>query len=85
MRHACRAVLMLSLLILASYATASFAEPPPTAPIPMETPAEKTRFDYALDLYMRGAYDIAVKEFQGLIKDFPNGEYTDDAYYWLGK
>lgn len=48
-------------------------------------PSEKTRFDYALTLYNQGACDSAAKEFKALIKDFPKGDYTDDAYYWLGK
>ena len=48
-------------------------------------PSEKTRFDYALTLYNQGAFDSAVKELKALIKDFPKGDYTDDAYYWLGK
>jgi len=48
-------------------------------------PDEKTRYDYAVSLYMRGAFDSAVTEFTNFIKDYPKGEYTDDAYFWLGK
>jgi len=48
-------------------------------------PEEKARYDYAVSLYMRGAFDAAVTEFTNFIKDYPKGEYTDDAYYWLGK
>ncbi len=46
---------------------------------------EKTRFDYALRLYVQGAYDSAVREFKDYLRDYPKGEYSDDAGYWLGK
>jgi TolA-binding protein len=48
-------------------------------------PSEKTRFDYALGLYMQGAYDPAVKELKDLLRDHPKGDYADDACYWLGR
>jgi len=46
---------------------------------------EQTRFDYAYRLYMQGAYDSAVKEFKDYLRDYPKGQYSDDAGYWLGK
>lgn len=47
-------------------------------------PDEKTRYEYAENLYRQGAYDSAVTELTNFVKDYPKGEYTDDAYYWLG-
>lgn len=47
--------------------------------------SEKARFDYALGLYTHGVYEPAVKELNGYLKDYPRGEYADEAYYWLGK
>ena len=59
----------------------------PAAPAAPETGqrSEAARFEYALSLYRQGVYDPAVKEFKDFIRDFPKGEYTDDACYWLGK
>ncbi|HEY3347719.1 MAG TPA: tetratricopeptide repeat protein [Nitrospirota bacterium] len=46
---------------------------------------EKARFEYALDLFRRGASDSAAKEFQGFIADYPRSVYADDALLWLGR
>lgn len=48
-------------------------------------PDERTRFEYAANLFMQGASDSSVKELTNFVKDFPKGEYSDDAYYLLGK
>lgn len=48
-------------------------------------PDEKTRYDYAATLYSQGAYDTAVKELTAFVADYPKGQFSDDAYYLLGK
>jgi len=47
-------------------------------------PDEKTRYEYAESLFKQGTYELAVTELTSFVKDYPKGEYTDDAYYWLG-
>ncbi|MDA0790493.1 MAG: tol-pal system protein YbgF [Proteobacteria bacterium] len=46
---------------------------------------EKTRYETALDLIRKRQYDLAISQLRGLINQYPDGEYTANAYYWLGE
>ncbi|MDD4914867.1 MAG: tol-pal system protein YbgF [Methylococcales bacterium] len=46
---------------------------------------EKDRYQQAYDTLRNAHYDQAVQQFEALLADFPNGEYADNAQYWLGE
>ncbi|HKJ83725.1 MAG TPA: tol-pal system protein YbgF [Mariprofundaceae bacterium] len=46
---------------------------------------EKNRYTAAYLALKSGRYDEASSAFEKLVKDFPDGELTDQAYYWLGE
>lgn len=48
------------------------------------TSNEKERYQNASEILKKGDYARAISEFQGLIKAYPNGEYADNAQYWIG-
>jgi tol-pal system protein YbgF len=47
--------------------------------------AEKDRYQFAYETLRAGHYEQAVKLFENLLADFPNGEYADNSQYWLGE
>ncbi len=47
------------------------------------TPSE--RLDYALKLYNNRDYERALKEFQGIVLQFPGNAVVDSAQYYLGQ
>ncbi len=62
----------------------------PTAYPPLTTTnptllGEKERYQNAYTVLRAGNFDQAITEFQGLLKDHPNGEYADNAHYWIGE
>lgn len=46
---------------------------------------EKSEYQSAFDLIRNKRYDDAINAFAQFVKDFPNGSYTGNAYYWLGE
>ena len=46
---------------------------------------ERGRYESAYAMMQRQEYEAATETFQGLIGEFPNGQYTPNAYYWLGE
>ena len=62
--------------------TAATATPPVAA-----APAANERADYdlAFDALKRGQYAEASKKFDGFLKVYPQGEFADNATYWLGE
>ena len=46
---------------------------------------EKKSYHAAFDLIRNKHYDDAVSAFAQFVRDFPDGEYTGNAYYWLGE
>lgn len=46
---------------------------------------EKERYQQAYNKLKDGHYSSAITEFNALIKDYPNGNYSDNAQYWLGE
>jgi len=66
-------------------------QPKPVATTPANTSpvvdkaAEKKAYQAAFALVRNKQYDQAVTAFKQLIKDYPDGNYTGNAYYWLGE
>ncbi len=46
---------------------------------------EKQRYHQAYELLRNGHNSQAIKAFKDLIRDYPRGEYADNAQYWLGE
>ncbi len=46
---------------------------------------EKGAYQAAFDLIRNKQYDDAITAFGQFVRDFPEGEYTGNAYYWLGE
>lgn len=46
---------------------------------------EKEAYRYAFDLLKRREFNDAVRAFEDLLVRYPNGEYADNARYWLGE
>lgn len=47
------------------------------------TPDE--RFQYALSLYQEESYDLAIKEFDAFLLQYPGSEFSDDAQFYIGQ
>ncbi len=46
---------------------------------------EKNTYTSAYLAFKSNRYDEATSIFEGLLKSYPNGEYTDQTLYWLGE
>ena len=46
---------------------------------------EKDRYQNAYATLRSGNFNQAIAEFQGILTDFPTGEYADNSHYWLGE
>lgn len=46
---------------------------------------EKAMYETALDLIRKRQYDLAIQQLNAVITQFPNGDFTANAYYWLGE
>ena len=57
--------------------------PPPIAAVPAAN--ERADYDLAFDALKRGQYAEASKKFDGFLKVYPQGEFADNATYWLGE
>jgi len=59
---------------------------PPTTPLrDTATQAEKAGYTRAYDLLVRGQNDSAVRSFNEFLVSFPDGPYSDNAWYWQGE
>ena len=75
--------------------TPSNSELPPNAPPPRVSPPppvsavpaanERADYDLAFDALKRGQYAEASQKFSGFLKVYPQGEFADNATYWLGE
>ncbi|HEX2252807.1 MAG TPA: tol-pal system protein YbgF [Thermoanaerobaculia bacterium] len=68
------------------------AEPgtdPGTGGAPVQRPVIPTDpeslYQTAYNDYLRGNYDLAIREFQEYLTNFPDTELTDNAVYWTGE
>jgi len=58
----------------------------PVASLPSQVEEEEKNSYTAAYLALKsGRYDKATQGFQHLLKQFPKGEYADQAWYWLGE
>lgn len=48
-------------------------------------PEEEAAYLQAFDQLKGGRYDDAIRGFHGMIQKWPDGRYTDNAWYWMGK
>ncbi|MCB1692770.1 MAG: tetratricopeptide repeat protein, partial [Pseudomonadales bacterium] len=46
---------------------------------------EKTLYETALELIRRRQYELAIGQLQAVIDQYPQGDFTANAYYWLGE
>jgi tol-pal system protein YbgF len=63
--------------------TAAVTPPPPAAggPAPQEEAVYKSSFAQL----QGGHYDDAIRGFRGMLDDYPQGSFADNAWYWLGQ
>jgi len=47
--------------------------------------SEREAYQTAFDLMKARQFDQSIAAFNRLIADYPNGQYTPNAYYWLGE
>ena len=54
---------------------------------PVATPGtgERAAYDQAFEALKLGQYPEASKRFAGFLANYPNGEFADNATYWLGE
>jgi len=62
---------------------------PPPAPAPPVRSAPgvdpKALYDNSYNDYLKGNYDLAMREFQEYVDEFPDTDLTDNATYWIGE
>jgi tol-pal system protein YbgF len=64
------------------------APPPAAPPAPVRTAPRadpKALYDSSYNDYLKGNYDLAMREFQEYIDEFPDTDLTDNATYWIGE
>lgn len=52
---------------------------------PVDEAAAKDAYQSAFGLLKEGKYSESRKAFDAFVKKYPNSEYSDNAYYWLGE
>lgn len=52
---------------------------------PVDPEAERIAYQKAFELLKNGDYDKAIGAFQSFLASYPDGNYTDNAQYWLGE
>lgn len=66
-----------------------FAEPAlPEGSAPIEGQAvgsPQSLYDAAYGDYVRGSYELAIRQFQEYLRRFPDTEFADNAAYWIGE
>lgn len=61
----------------------SAPQPEPAKPASAES--EKQRYQQSYETLKNGHYSKAIAEFKQFLNDYPSGEYSDNAQYWLGE
>lgn len=52
---------------------------------PIDPEAERSAYEKAFNSLKEGQYDRAITEFQTFLEGFSQGDYADNAQYWLGE
>ena len=60
-------------------------DPGPPSQQPDGPATERGTYESAYELMQRHQYGSAAEVFQQLIDEYPNGQYTPNAFYWLGE
>ena len=67
-------------------AVAPAAAPPPVAAAPSSTSAdEEAIYLKSFDQLRGGKYDAAIGGFRSMLGKYPQGNYADNAWYWMGE
>ncbi len=45
----------------------------------------KALYDAAYNDYLKGSYDLSIREFQEYLQNFPDTDLADNATYWIGE
>lgn len=62
------------------------ATPVTEVPTPVtDAAAERTEYDAAFTALKEGQYADASRQFAAFVRKYPNGEFVDNATYWLGE
>lgn len=67
------------------------AQQPGGAPPPQPNPGAgggadpQTLYNSAYNDYLKGSYDLALREFQEYLNNFPGTDLADNATYWIGE
>lgn len=56
-----------------------------TAAATNDAAARQAAYEKAFNLLKEGKYPEAVRELKAFINTYPNGEFSDNAWYWLGE
>ncbi|NIP16601.1 MAG: tol-pal system protein YbgF [Pseudomonadales bacterium] len=60
--------------------------PPSGGPVPGGVPgSEREAYTAAFNQMKNRQFDEAVASFNALVSDYPNGQFTPNAFYWLGE
>lgn len=59
--------------------------PPPPAPAVNPAAAEQEAYLQAFEMLKLGRYDDSISAFQAFLQRFPDGDYADNARYWLAE
>jgi len=49
------------------------------------SPEERAAYERAFNLLKEGRYDLAVAAFKTFVRAYPQGQFVDNAQYWLGE
>lgn len=64
----------------------NFGVPPPVpAPSAGAGADPKALYDGAYNDYLKGSYDLSIREFQEYLQNFPDTDLADNATYWIGE
>ncbi|HXU32829.1 MAG TPA: tol-pal system protein YbgF [Thermoanaerobaculia bacterium] len=64
----------------------NFGVPAPLPTPPPGTGADpKALYDGAYNDYLKGSYDLSIREFQEYLQNFPDTDLADNATYWIGE
>ncbi len=59
---------------------------PPSGSAPVSAAAdEEAAYLKSFDLLKAGRYDDAIRGFRGMLDKYPQGNYSDNAWYWMGE
>ncbi len=57
----------------------------PSPPPPTQATDPKALYEAAYSDYVRGSYDLAIRQFQEYLQTFPETDLSDNAAYWIGE